>query len=246
MDDEVWATGPVKYAPRLLGAAFLFVILTSLSCGILLNSATGTGSTSALLAGLSKDPALFRLAILGGMLNSTGIVVLAVLLYAVLKQQNQLVARIALGLWVAEAIFYAIIQLGLLALIPLSAEFVGAGAPAGSYYQTLGDFLYNGIFNQGMTIHMWFYCVGGLLWYYLFFRSNYIPRIIPLFGLLAVALGLGSVVFQLLGYEISILFSLPILPFEIAIGTWLLIKGTRMAIPPDVASASVFKPDAGD
>ena len=160
-------------------------------------------------------------------MNSTGVVALAVLLYVVLKEQGKLMARVALGLWLAEAIFYAMMQLGLLALIPLSTEFVAAGAPAGSFYQTLGDFLYNGVFSQGMTLHMWFYCTGGLLWYYLFYRSNYIPRAISIFGLLAVVLGLGSVVFQLLGYEVPILLSLPLLPFELAIGAWLLFRGIR-------------------
>jgi hypothetical protein len=227
MDNEIRAASPVKYAPRLLGAAFLFVVLTSLSCGLLLKSAAGSGSTSDLLVSISNNPDLARLAILDGMLNSTGIVALAVLLYVVLKEQGKLMARVALGLWLAEAVFNAIMQMGLLALIPLSAEFVAAGAPAGSFYLTLGDFLYHGVYSQGMTIHMWFYCMGGLLWYYLFYRSNYIPRAISLFGLLAVVLGLGSVVFQLLGYEVPILLSLPLLPFEIAIGAWLLIKGIR-------------------
>jgi hypothetical protein len=224
---EIRAESPVKYAPRLLGAAFLFVVLTSLSCGLLLKSAAGSGSTSDLLVSISNNTGLARVAILDGLLNSTGIVALAVLLYVVLKEQGKLMARVALGLWLAEAIFYTIMQLGLLALIPLSTEFVAAGAPAGSFYQTLGDFLYNGVFSQGMTIHMWFYCTGGLLWYYLFYRSNYIPRAISVFGLLAVLLGLGSVVFQLLGYEVPILLSLPLLPFELAIGVWLLFRGIR-------------------
>ncbi|HEY3273892.1 MAG TPA: DUF4386 domain-containing protein [Methanocella sp.] len=227
MDYEIRAESPVKYAPRLLGAAFLFVILTSLGFGLLLKSAAGSGNASDLLVSISNNPDLARLAILVGMLNSTGIVALAVLLYVVLKEQGKLMARVALGLWLAEAIFYAIIQLGLLALIPLSAEFVAAGAPAGSFYQTLGNFLYDGVYHQSMTIHMWFYCVGGLLWYYLFYRSNYIPRVISLFGLAAVLLGLGSAAFQLLGYEVPILLSIPLLPFELAIGAWLLFRGIR-------------------
>jgi len=228
MYEEMRAASPAKYAPRLLGAAFLFVILTSLSCGLLLKSAAGSGNTSDLLVSISNNPDLARLAILVGMLNSVGVVALATLLYVVLKEQGKLMARVALGLWLAEAVFYAIIQLGLLALIPLSAEFVASGAPAGSFYQTLGDFLYNGIFSQGMTIHMWFYCMGGLVWYYLFYRSNYIPRAISVFGLLAVSLGLVAVVGQLLGYDVPILLSIPLLPFELAIGAWLLTRGIKM------------------
>jgi hypothetical protein len=227
MDAEIRAESPVKYAPRLLGAAFLFVILTSLAGGLLLKSAAGSGSIADMLVNISHNPTLFRIDILDGLLNSTGIVALAGLLYVVLRQQNKPLARIALGLWLAEAIFYTIMQIGLLALIPLSTEFVAAGAPAASFYLTLGDFLYHGLYSQGMTIHMWFYCMGGLIWYYLFYRSNYIPRAISLFGLLAVVLGLGSVVFQLLGYEVPILVSLPLLPFELAIGAWLLFFGIR-------------------
>jgi hypothetical protein len=241
MSEEIRADGPVKYAPRLLGAAFLFVILTSLSCGLLLKSAAGSGSISDLLVSISNNPNLARVAILDGLLNSVGVVALAVLLYVVLKEQGKLMARIALGLWLAEAIFYAIMQIGLLALISLSAEFVAAGAPAGSFYQTLGDFLYKGVFSQGMTLHMWFYCTGGLLWYYLFYRSNYIPRVISLFGLLAVSLGLIAVVGQLLGYEVPILLSIPLLPFELAIGAWLLFRGIReqptVTIPARKAAA---------
>lgn len=224
---EMRAESPVKYAPRLLGAAFLFVILTSLAGGLLLKSAAGSGSVADMLANISLNPALFRIDILVGMANSTGVVALAVLLYVVLKEQGKLMARVALGLWLAEAVFYAIMQMGLLALIPLSGEFVAAGAPSSSFYLTLGDFLYHGVYSQGMTLHMWFYCTGGLLWYYLFYRSNYIPRVISLFGLAAVVLGLGSVVFQLLGYEVPILVSLPLLPFELTIGVWLLFRGIR-------------------
>lgn len=227
MDAEIRAEGPVKYAPRLLGAAFLFVILTSLVGGLLLKSAAGSGSMADVLASISQNPTLFRVDILVGMVNSTGIMALAGLLYVVLRQQIKPLARIALGLWLAEAVFYAIMQIGLLTMIPLSSEFVAAGAPAASYYLTLGDFLYNGVYNQGMAFHMWFYCIGGLIWYYLFYRSNYIPRVISLFGLLAVVLGLGSVVFQLLGYEVPIPVSLPLLPFELAIGSWLLFLGIR-------------------
>jgi Domain of unknown function (DUF4386) len=241
MDGEIRASSPVKYAPRLLGAAFLFVVLTSLSFGLLLKSAAGSGSISDVLASVSNNTALFRIVILDGLLNSTGIVALAVLLYVVLKEQGKLMARVALGLWLAEAIFYAIIQLGLLALIPLSTDFVAMGAPAGSFYQTLGDFLYNGVFSQGMTIHMWFYCTGGLLWYYLFYRSNYIPRVLSIFGLAAVSLGFVAVVGQLLGYEVPILLSIPLLPFELAIGGWLLFRGIKkqppVAIPVRKAAA---------
>jgi hypothetical protein len=118
-------------------------------------------------------------------------------------------------------------QIGALGLIPLSLNFVKAGTPVDSFYQTLGNFLYNCVYDQGLMIHMWFYCLGGLLWYYLFFRSKYIPRVIPLFGLLAVCLALVGLVLQIFGYTVPIYFSIPILPFELIIGAWLMLKGIK-------------------
>jgi hypothetical protein len=236
MNAEMRAASPVKYAPRLLGAAFLFVVLTSLSCGLLVMSVAGSGSVSEVLANVSNNPALFHVAIVDGMLNCTGIVVLAMLLYIILHKQNKIMALIALASWLGEAMFYAVTMLGALALIPLSQGFVAAGAPAGSFYQTMGDFLYNGIYHHGNTMLMWFYCTGGLLWYYMLYRSNYVPRIIPAYGLLAVSLGFVAVVGQLMGYEVPILLSISILPFELAIGGWLLFRGIReqpMAVSPE-------------
>jgi hypothetical protein len=216
-----------KNAPRLLGAAFLFVFFASLISGVLFTSVVGSGDVSRDLVSLSGQLTQVRASSLGQLLTSSGIVALAVLLYIVLHRVNRILALIALGWWLAEAITLALIQLGTLALIPLSLDFVGAGAPVTSFHQALGQFLYYGMAKQGMTIHMWFYCIGGLLWYSMFFKSRYIPRAISLFGLVAVALALGAAACEIFGYAVPMWVSIPIAPFELAIGFWLLLKGIK-------------------
>lgn len=171
-----------KNAPRLLGAAFLFVAFVSLISGLLLMSVVGSGSISDILVNISHQLTLMRISSLGELVTSSGIVVLAGLLYIVLHKQNKIIALVALGWWLTEAVFLALSQIGAFALLPVSLDFVQAGAPVHSYYQTLGEFLYYGVNNQGITIHMLFYCIGGLLWYYLFYASKYIPRVISLSG----------------------------------------------------------------
>ena len=153
-----------RNAPRLLGAAFLFVFFASLISGVLLTSVVGSGSVSHDLVSVADQLTRVRLSVLGQILTSSGIVVLAVLLYIVLSRVNRILALVALGWWLAEAITLALIQLGVLALIPLSLNFVRAGAPGESFYQALGQFLHYGLAKQDMTIHMWFYCIGGLRW----------------------------------------------------------------------------------
>ncbi len=170
-----------RNVPRLLGAAFLIVVFTSLTSSLLLMSVVGSGGISDILVDISNRLTLMRIFILGDLVTSLGIIVLAVLLYVVLNKQNKIIALVALGCWLTEAIALAISKIGASALIPLSLEFVKAGAPQHSYYQTLAGFFYDGIVIQlGQTIELLFYCLGAMLWYFLFYRSRYIPRVISL------------------------------------------------------------------
>jgi hypothetical protein len=157
-----------KNTIRLLGAAFLIVFVASMLSGSLLSAAIGSGSIADNLVSISNNLTLMRISILVELVTSIGIVVLAALLYLVLHKQNKIIALVALGWWLAEAIILAVSKIGAFALIPLSLEYVEAGAPGASLLLTLGDFFYYGVDRQGWAIHMLFFGLGGILWYYLF------------------------------------------------------------------------------
>jgi hypothetical protein len=213
-----------KNAPRLLGAMFLIVIVTS-ALGGMQSAVTGTGVISDVLAAISSRPAQMQWTALANLLNSLGIVALAVLLYTVLKRENKILALVALGWWLCEALSCAIGQIGAFALVPLSLEFVNAGAPAQSAYQALGAFLYQGVVKTSGVFLMVFYCAGAIIWYSLFFRSRYVPRPISLFGIAAVSGSLVGMIYELFGHSVSLFVSLPIGLFELVIGLWLLVRG---------------------
>src|SRR5260370_18190783 len=137
---------------RLLGAAFLFVFVARLSSESLVASVVGIGSISDILVNISKHLTVIRISTLIALVNSLGIVVLAVLLYIVFNKQYEIIALVALGWWLIEAIMLAVSKIGTYALIPLSQEFVKAGAPESSHFQTLGNFLYYGVDRQGYLI----------------------------------------------------------------------------------------------
>ena len=218
-----------KKTPRLLGAAFLFVLVASILSEALLSLAIGSGSISDILVTISNNLTLMRISNLVVLvLQSTGIIVLAVLLYIVLNKQNKIIALSALAWWLAEAITLAVSKIGAFALIPLSQEFVKAGTPTSSYYQTLGEFLYYGVDRLGYDIiHMVFYCMGGILWFYLFYKSKYIPRGLSVWGLAAETLALIGVVLLLLGVKVNILFFAHIAVLELVMGLWLMVKGIQ-------------------
>ena len=133
-------------------------------------------------------------------------------------------------MYLAEAIILAISKLGAYALIPLSLEFVEAGVPELSYFQTLGDFFYTGIYRQGYDIHTLFFCIGGILWYYLLYRSRNIPRVLSIWGLVSVCLVSINNMFALFNPDIGLIYIMviPYIPFELVIGVWLIIKGINV------------------
>jgi hypothetical protein len=214
---------------KLLGAAFLTVFVASLLSGALLDSAVGSGSISDNLISISNNINLMQISILVELVTSIGIVVLAMLLYVVLHKQNRIIALVALGWWLAEAITLAVSKIGTFALMPLSLEFVKAGTPNLSYFQALGDFFYYGFDRQGWALHMLFFCLGGILWYYLFFASKYIPRVLSAWGVVSVSLVLINILLVLFdrSIELQMIMLVPYLLFEALIGPWLMIKGIK-------------------
>jgi hypothetical protein len=218
-----------KSTIRLLGAAFLTVFVASMLSGALQTAAVGSGTISDMLVNISDNLTLMRISILVELVTSIGIVVLAALLYIVFDKQHKIIASVALGWWMAEAIILAVSKIGAFALIPLSQEYVEAGTPASSYFQTLGDFLYYGVDRQGWAIHMLFFSLGGILWYYLFFRSRYIPRVLSAWGVIAVSLVAINIGFVLYDRDLELVMVAlaPYLVFEALIGPWLMFRGIR-------------------
>jgi len=87
-------------------------------------------------------------------------------------------------------------------------------------------------------VQMVFYCIGGILFYYLFLKSNYVPKVLSIFGIIVASVGFIGELFTIFGYVVPLYVFLPILPFELAIGIWLMVKGFN---PSAIESAKGVK-----
>jgi hypothetical protein len=212
---------------RLLGVAQLVVFVASMVSERLLASVVGSDPTTAILVNVSKNLTRMRISNLVALLNSLAIVVLAVMFYTVFYKQYRIIALVALIFFVAEALTLAVSKIGTYGLLPLSQEFVEAGAPEPSYFQTLGNLLYHGLDRLGYDIHMLFFCLGGILWYYLLHSSRLVPRPLAIWGLVAVCLLSIPVLLMLYrrGPTPWMVLGLPYAPFELVLGVWLIVKG---------------------
>ncbi|MGY5876172.1 MAG: DUF4386 domain-containing protein [Candidatus Thorarchaeota archaeon] len=219
--------------PKLLGAAYLVQFVASLLSDPLSSAALGSGSMSEKLVNISNNVMLMRVSILADWITSLGIIVMTVLLYIVLQNQNKVLSLVALSFWLIEAVLLIISSIGAHTLIPLSLEYVQVGAPDPSYFLTLGSLFFE--FKEfAYTIHMLFFGLGGILWYYLFYRSEKIPRGLSIWGLVLISLMPIDVLLVLLGVGLESILRLIILfpliaylPFEGVMGIWFIVKGIR-------------------
>jgi hypothetical protein len=214
-----------KSTPRFLGAAFLLQAVASAAGGlVLLQPLIVPGDITASMTNISNNALQMRASIVVEMITAIGIVMLGSLLFAILKRQNRNVARVALGLYLVEATILAVSRIPAFALLLTSQESVVAGHP--DYLQTLGNLFYE-LQDFGYSLHMVPFALGATLFYSLFFRSGFLPRILSVWGLIAAPLALVGIVVSLLGYDVPIVVFLPNLPFELTAGVYLLVKGIR-------------------
>lgn len=216
-----------KNTPRFIGAAFLLQAVASAVAGlVLLQPLMAPGNIVASMTNMANNALQVRAGIVVEMITVTALVILSVLLYLTLKQQNRNIAFVALGLRLTEVALLAVSRIATFALLRASQAFVIEGHPA--YLQTLGN-LFHESQDFAYSLSMVFFTLGGTLFYYLFYKSGYVPRILSLFGLIAAPLAFIGTVVELFGYVVPLVVFIPNLPFELAIGLWLLVKGIRDA-----------------
>lgn len=79
-------------------------------------------------------------------------------------------------------------------LLRISQEYAAAGYP--DSLQQLGSMAYDSMNFTGSTLHMLAFCFGGILFYYLLYKSGMVPRALSLWGLITVFPMLAGTVAQ--------------------------------------------------
>ncbi len=216
----------VNNTSRVLGAAFLLQAVTSLVSGLILKLALIVpGNISETMIKIANNTWLMRANILGEMITALGIIFLGAVLFVVLRKQNEKIAFIALGFYILEAALLAASRIQAFSLLRISQEYVTTGHPA--YLQTIGNLAFESMNFGYSALLMLAFCLGAILSYYLLYKSNIIPRVLSLWGLITVSLLLILTLFVIFGYEVPFFLYLPYVPFEFIAGVWILVKGVR-------------------
>jgi hypothetical protein len=222
-----------RYAPRVAGFAFLFLIAVDLTSGFVMGGVRTTGGIGDRLTSTAQHVGAVRISILLSIVAGLTTLVLAGMLYAIVAREDRNLAILALSCRAVEAGLYAVGILRALALLFLSHGYADAAPADASSIRVVADLVVKlGPMNSNVAAI--FFAAGSTLFAYLLLRSRAIP--VPL-----SVIGVAGSVLVLVGVSVQTALSrdtfsdawaliwVPAGVFEISTGVWLLVKGARLA-----------------
>ena len=222
---------------RVLGLAFLLQFITSLSSGMFFQPALIVpDDIRQTMITVAENAWLMKANILLDMFTALGVIFLGAILYLSLREQNEKIALVALGFYILEGALLAASRADAFALLRISQEYASTGQPA--YLETMANLALGSMDYVGFTLHMLAFCLGGILFYSLLYRSTLVPRALSTWGLVSIVPMLFVTLFAIFDIQVPTILAilaLPYIPFELVIGVWILVKGIPVT-GPELAS----------
>lgn len=218
-----------KKPAKIIGA--LFILATAMGVinagivGPLLNSPS-------YLVEMSESADMVMLSTFLNIIMAGSVVAIAVVFFPTLKRTNETLALAFLAARIIEGIALAIAGIVWMSLVSLGNEFVQVGSPDTSYFQTLADTLVTlstSIFTLGAEI---VFGISAVILNYVFIRSNLVPKVISVWGLVGGTLLLLLGAMKVLGIEVTMIeiaFTAPIALNEMVLAVWLIVKGFNVS-----------------
>jgi hypothetical protein len=231
-----------RKAEIMVATLFLVTAAVSISTALILDPLLKAPNY---LAGLSPNTAAVALGALGWSINNIGIVFIAVFMYPLLRKLDETAAVGYLAMRIIEGTVMMFGIVATLTLISLSSEFIKAGAPLNSWYQTLGDSLLRARLLALSGVSLPLLGLGGCIFTWQLVRFRLVPRVISVVGLVGYALILFAGIASWFGVinvspsgNASVL-AIPVAVFEIILlPFWLFFRGFKM---PEATETGVSK-----
>jgi hypothetical protein len=219
----------IRYA-RLAGFMYLFVDVAD-SLGMYITGRFHVpGNFAETAHRIMSSELLYRIGLSSFIIAGLCTVFLAVGLYGAVKPINKNLALLAMAFRLVEATLFGVLSVFSFVVLEL---FIGVDSMNAFNAKQLSILMNLGsvVGSAGLYIAMIFFSMGSVLFFYLFLKSNYIPKVLSALGLF------GSVLVPIVCFGFLIIpryygilqFGLaPIAIAEILVGLWLLFKGVKL------------------
>jgi hypothetical protein len=231
-----------------VGVIYLLGFVVGIGGNVLIQSILGASDP---LAAVGASSMLIAIGAMLWLLAVAGDAAHGILMFPILKRFSERIAFGYFGARIMEGGFMGVMALLILFQIPLANEYLKGGAP-----ETLHAL--SAVFNQAQlyAYHFGMLTVGfaGLMLCYVFYKTQLVPRLLGIWGMLGYAVILGGSVLEVMGFNLSLIHTIPGGLWEVFIGVWLIVKGfsvspalserttsraTRIVPSPAVGTATV-------
>lgn len=165
-----------------------------------------------------------------------------VVLYPILRKHNEALALGYFGFRFLEAVLFVLVQINTLIVISFSQSYLSSGRADAASWQNLGS-AFQSWNLWAFYFYIFFFTIGGLLFYSALYQSELVPRFISVWGLIAAALLLVGTVLEIVealsGIPAGVrelVYAAPIALNEMVLAVWLIVKGfnpAAMTAPAD-------------
>jgi hypothetical protein len=225
---------------RLAGILMLGAIVIAIGGGVILSNIAGNGNFAETAARIAASERLYRLALSSVLIVTLSSTLLAFALYATLKPVNSLLAQLGMIFTLGDSFLALIVRMCSFVRLHLytSAPNPGTASISG---ELLSD-LIRTIAGTTENIGGISFGLGSCLFFYLFFTSRYIPRVISVLGLFAsviwTALYFASLVFPERHALLQYICFPPMALAEVVTGFYLMLFAVRKESKTPTAPAS--------
>lgn len=216
----------IKYA-RVAGFVYLLLIVLFMGGTFSISHMVGNGDFASRSANILASMHGYRGALVLQELGSIFTVLLAYALYVVVRPVNQQLAQIALCWRLGEA--FVGTALSWVSYMQLGVYTAGLDAAQAKPLLTIA----HTIDAASFSITTLMFSFGSTIFFYLFFKSAYIPKVLAAFGVFASVVIAGLSLSDLVLPEYAGFIQagwLPIFAAEIITGFWLLFRGVRVQV----------------
>jgi hypothetical protein len=237
----------VEYSPaertqrmyaRVAGFLFLWLILTGLAGALTVSRIVGSGAFAEKAKRVVASEHLYRVALSSELIETVSALLLAFALYATLKPVDKLLAQLAMYCRLGESFIGGVGMIFGFVRLSLYTSSESLGASGTDLSQALV-----GLTRQAgvasVNIAVLFFSIGSLLFFYLFFKSRYIPRIQSAFGVFAsvivIIMCFGNLVFPEYAGTLQYGWA-PMAIAEVTTGVWLMLFAVKTQARSDPQS----------
>jgi hypothetical protein len=174
---------------KLAGILLLGAIIIAIGGGAILSNIAGNGTFTKTAARIAASERLYRVALSSVVIVTLSSTLLAFALNVTLKPVDSLLAQLGMIFSLGDSFLALIVRMCSFVRLHLyiSARGAGAGSITG---ETLSD-LIRTIAGSTENIGGISFGIGSCLFFYLFFTSRYIPRVISVLGFVASVIWTG-------------------------------------------------------